>query len=66
MHLENVLLSKIASLNPDLLTSAKPTGNGQRTGEQKWEPDPLDRQYLLISKAKDFCLLVSCLHWQPI
>lgn len=66
MQLEDLLVSNIASLNPDLVTSAKPAGNGQRTGQQSWEADPLGRQYSLVSKAKDLCVFVSCLHWQPI
>lgn len=66
MQLEDLLLSKILDLNPDLATSAKPPGNRERTGQQNWEPDPLGRQYSLISKPKDFCVFVSCLHWQPI
>lgn len=35
--------AKIVSLNPDLVTSTEPTGNGQRTGQQNWEADPLGR-----------------------
>lgn len=61
-QLEELLMPKIVSLNPDLVTSAKPTGNGQSTGQQNWELDPLGRQYSLVSKAKDFCIFVSFLH----
>lgn len=57
MQLEDLLLPKIVSLNPDLVTSAKPTGNGQSTGQKYWEPDPLGRQYSLVPKAKDLFAL---------
>lgn len=48
MQLEDLLLSKILDLNPDLATSAKPAGNRERTGQQNWEPDPLGRQYSIL------------------
>lgn len=57
MQLEDLFLSKIVSLNPDLVTSAKPTGNGESTGQRNWEPDPLGSQYSLVSKAKDLFAL---------
>lgn len=61
-YVANVLLSKTVSLSPELLASMELSGKGWTTEECYGGPDNLSRQHSLVSKAKNFWLLVSCLH----